>query len=131
MAKRAVLKIAQLHEATIFLPLAVAVLPAQPQRTQAGASQTMDAALRVGTLLHLIDRRAGQFVDARRVGHERPDHLGRLFVTAFFTVMVKALHHRFPSGSRDGTPLCQYTKEPQYGFVISGNRGFAPILPEH
>jgi hypothetical protein len=28
-------------------------------------------------------------------------------------------------------PLRYYTVKPQYGFVISGDRGFAPILPRH
>jgi len=26
-------------------------------------------------------------------------------------------------------PLFHYTDEPRYGFVISGGRAFAPILP--
>ena len=54
-AHRAVLEIAHLHDASVLLPLAIAVLPAQPQRPQARGPETVDAPLRVGALYHLVD----------------------------------------------------------------------------
>ena len=58
-ADRTIAEIAHLDDAAVFLPLAVAVLPAQPQRAQAHTGEAVDAAVRVGALLDPVDRRAG------------------------------------------------------------------------
>ena len=50
---------------------------------------------------------------------------------AFLAIVVEAFHRLFrgPAAACAAAPLRYYTDEPQYGFVISGGPGFAPILP--
>src|SRR6516225_6960001 len=131
-AHRAVLEIAHLHDAAVLLPFAVAVLPAQPQRAQTGAREPVNAPLCVRAFVPEVDGRAGVLIDARAVRHKRPDHFRRLWVVAFLAIVIEAFHRLFRGRPpKAAAPLLYYTAKPQYGFVISGGLGFAPILPRH
>ena len=96
-AERAVAEIARPGRCAVFLPLAVAVLPAQPQRADARRWRGGGCGLGVGAFLDPVDRRAGQFVDARGIGDERPNRFRRLGVMPFLAVAIEDFHRRFPT----------------------------------
>src|SRR5262249_40946320 len=115
----------------VFRLSALPALQGEPHWPETGVREPVNGPLCVRAFLHLVEGCGGGLIDARGVGHERPDHFRRLGVVAFLAIVIEAFHRLFRGRPplRAAAPLRYYTDEPQYGFVISGGPGFAPILP--